>query len=46
MFITKGNGFLELKGFFKYDHFAYIIHIPNQRQHFGGQRFKTILFYF
>ncbi len=43
--ITKGNGFLELKGLLKHDHFA---RKPTQftfllrRQHFGVQKFKTI----
>jgi len=43
--VTKGNGFSELKGFLKHDHFACK---PTQftflvkRQHFGVQKFKTI----
>jgi hypothetical protein len=43
--ITKGNGFLELKGFLKHYHFACK---PSQftflmrRQHFEVQKFNTI----
>jgi hypothetical protein len=43
--VTKGNGFSELKGFLKHDHFACK---PTQftclvrRQHFEIRKFKTI----